>query len=243
MLSLKNSLPARIGRPLLLLGLLVSAVRGHSTVALDQNTASLLSGLGNQGDPTAGPLLAHSVATVRLRADDLQMDITAADSAAYALLEADLEPSTEATELHFERDQPRLIQRAAELFTLTNNGKPLQPLAAAVELTSTQDIIFHLTYPHVTPGPFRLQANYVDKIPPSERILVEVLDGNRSVLAYSSLGPGNPAMDVALPAPSQTPPQAVNYGEVFGLIGAMAAAAGLFFLIGKLRRQPPPAAD
>ncbi len=203
-------------------------------MAIDQNTSSLLAGLGNQGDPTAGPLLAHSVATVRLRADNVQIDVTMADTPAYALLAPDPytppDPAaSNAADLHFQHDQPLLQQLAAKLFALSNNGAPLGLLSATVELTPTQDILFHLAYPRAIPGQLQLQPLYIDRLPPSQRILVEVLDGNHAVLGYSSLGPANPIMDVTLPAPP--PPRTFDYRGLLGAVGALAGGGAVYITV------------
>lgn len=236
--------------------LLAGVAQGHSTITIDQTPASFLTGLKGDGQ-NAGPIIAHSLAVVRLRDDRTEIDVTIADSAAYQLLEHDpyVAPPAPAAasgnltggiDPHFTQDQPLLTQRGATLYALSSSGTALPPPTVNVELTKTQDIIFHLTYPHLAPGPLRLEALYTSQVPTGQAILAQVLDQNRSVIAYAVLNKDNPALDTTVPVPGAASPAAdaptrgASKGmQLLALAAGTAGALGLFWLLGRLRRTQP----
>lgn len=243
-----------LGWLLLFFGLLIPSAHGHSTIIIDQNTTSFLTNINKINGTNGGPLIVHSLVTVRLRSEDTQVDLTVADTAAYQLLDHDaylpadgvrttINPSP-SSDPHFNLDQAELGQLAPNLFSFTNNQQVMQPRSVVLELTSTQDVIFHFTYPPMAFGQLQIQAKYADKIPPDQRILVEVLGRERNVLAYAGLGKDNPSMIVSLDLPTPPPPPTISkISQIVSLLGGLLAATGAFLLLSKLRHQPAPPQD
>ena len=209
--------------------LLVPALHAHAILSFDPNAKSEFPITRDtvMGAPAA-PVVIQGMAEVRWRADDLEIDLTVADGAAYALLDhdpyqipaaADRLPATpsladQSSELpvihdpHFEADQPLLSQRAESLFTVTSNGQKLTLLDASVRLTAAQDVVFHLTYPRPAPGLLHMEIMYFNQVPTGQKVLVSVVDPAQKTIAAATIGADAPYLEVNVPGPAAAAPAA-----------------------------------
>jgi hypothetical protein len=249
------------------LALCAPALRAHDTLSFDPNAKPEFA---SNADPTLAPLapvVIQGMASARLRPDDLEIDLTVADGFAYKLLDHDpYEPPVNTTgsetanpeadsssglpivhDPHFTRDKQLLSKRGETLFIITSNGATLAPLAVAVDLTETQDVVFHITYPRPVAGPLRLEMTYFNLVPTGQKDMVTVLDTADKTIASTSVGSDTPYLDVDVPnpnaapvsvaIPAATPRPAAKSGNTLSLIlGTGAGLAVLFFCLKFLRR-------
>jgi len=244
----------------LTLGAILAAgsARAHDNLSFDPNAKPEF-GLGpNSMVGTPEPVVIQGMATARLRPTDLEIDLTVADGAAYKLLGADpyqppanasaSAPSADSSsglpvvhDPHFDADKPLLVKRGESLFRIENNGQVLNPLAVAVDLTESHDVVFHLTFPRVVPGALRLAFTYFDQIPAGQKDVVTVLDSAERTLATTSVGAKTPFLDVDVPTFTEKPPAPpaapLPLGKILAsLAGIVAGLVALIFLLQRIRR-------
>ena len=241
--------------------LIAPDLRAHDTLSFDPNAKPEFAMNANSviGAPAA-PALIHGLVSARLRPDNLEIDLTVADGAAYKLLDPDpYQPSIIAgassltgsenfssapsvADPHFEQDKPPLTRRAESLFIVTSNGAKLTPLATAVRLTETHDVVFHLTYPHPQPGSLHLALTYFNQVPEGQKVLLTVLNAADKTIASASVGATAPYLDVDLPGPlaatlpSTTPLAGKSGNFPLILMGVGAGLAALFWGLKFIRR-------
>jgi len=226
--------------------LFLPLARAHDTVVYDTVPGFSIGGAGN----ITGPSTLLATVTVRLRPKNLEVDLTMADAAAYGQLAGDpyqppaTTPPTAAnpgpagfSDQHFKQDQALLAQRGGTLLTLTSNGAPFEPLADTVEITSSQDIVFHLIYPPTPSGPVHLQTNFLDPKYPDKKVLVTVMDhaGNTSMLW--SMNASIPSVDIETTAPV-APAAVAPPHRWLGVVAGVAASLAVLWLMFKLRQSP-----
>jgi len=241
----------------LVAGLLLAAAPAgaHDTLSFDPNAPPEFP-LGPNpvlGSPAA--VVIQGMAIARLRPTDFEIDLTVADNAAYKLLDSDpyhppaTPPAVAADsssglpmirDPHFEADKPLLAKRGESLFIINNNGQTLNPLAVAVDLTESQDVVFHLTYPRVAPGALRVFITYFNQVPAGQKDIVTVRDGADKTIAATTVGANTPFLDVDVPGATPAAPapaKAFSLGKALGIIaGLVAGIAALIFLLKFLRR-------
>jgi hypothetical protein len=246
--------------------LCASGARAHDTLSFDPNAKPEFAMDPNTmiGGPPA-PVVIQGMATVRLRPSDLEIDLTVADGAAYKLLDHDpfQAPISSATaeastptvndssglpivhDPHFDQDKPLLAQRGETLFLITSNGAKLAPLAAAVDLSDTHDVTFHITYPKPPPGPLHMEMTYFNQVPAGQKDIVTVLDAAEKTLASASLSASTPYMDVPVDAPGAAPsamaappPNSPLKPSPFAFIAGVLAGIAAMFAVFKFLRRP-----
>ncbi len=244
---------------ILALGFLLAAASAHAhdMLSFDPNAPPEFPQALNPFAGSPEPVVIQGVAIARLRPHDLEIDLTVADGAAYKLLGADpFQPPVGADtasvtadsssglpvvhDPHFDADKLLLVKRGESLFRVETNGQVLDPLAVAVDLTESHDVVFHITYPHVAPGPLRLGFTYFDQIPAGLKDVVTVLDSAEKTLATTRVGAKTPFLDVevpgpvaVLPAPAGSFPLGKTLASLTGIVVGLVA---LIFLLLRLRR-------
>jgi hypothetical protein len=245
--------------------LLAPALCAHDVLSFDPNAKPefAMSPSEAMNAPPA-PVDIQGMASVRLRPDDLEIDLTVADGAAYRLLDHDPyqppattsvisapEPTADESsglpivhDPHFDADKQLLSRRAESLFTITSNGAKLALLDAAVDLTESHDVVFHLTYPRAAPGPLRLEMTYFNQVPAGQKDVVTVLDAAEKTIASTNTSADTPYLDVVVPqAATAAPPVAALAPAAGGkslpsLILGIGAGVAAMFLVLKFLRRP-----
>jgi hypothetical protein len=251
----------------LALGLALGApvLRAHDIISFDPNAKPEFASNADSliGAPPT-QIVIQGMASVRLRPDDLEIDLRVADGFAYKLLDHDpyqprvnttgdetLNPNTDSSsglpivhDPHFDQDKLLLGKRGESLFVITSNGGALAPLAVAVDLTESRDVVFHITYPHPAPGPLRLEMTYFNLVPAGQKDGVTVMDAADNSIASSSVDASSPYLDVDVPkpgvvnAPAATPPPAAKGGNILSLILGTGAGVAALCLALKFLRRP-----
>ncbi len=249
---------------ILLLGwavLFIPTANAHNTVVYDTVPGFAIGGAGN----ISGPFSLLAMVTVRLRSQNLEIDLTMADAAAYGLLANDpynaaVSPpqssaattplasnvsQPEFSDPHFMQDHSLLAQRGVTLLTLTSNGAPLVPLLTTVEMTTSQDVVFHLTYPPVSRGQLHLLLKCFDQSTADKKALINVMDATGHSLSLSSVDANTPAFDFDASPPSVQPAttaiSALTVRRGLGVVAGMVVGLAVLWLLFKLRQ--PPAKD
>lgn len=217
------------------------AAQAHDTIIYDPASAAQYSANGTW--TSAAPVTLHALAMARLRRDDLQIELTLADGAAFKLLDADpfvapadsANASATVSTQHFSQDQALLTQRGANLLVINNNGSPLKVLAVNVEPVTGGEIVFRLTYPPAIPGNLSFHPTYLGKIPTGQKDLLTVMDSSERTLGSTTLSQENPEFSVTVPAPSAG--VAPVWRKVAEAIGGVAVVAVLLVLLQKLSHR------
>jgi hypothetical protein len=223
---------------------LLTVAQAHDTISFDPNAPSQFSMNGTWGQTT--PTALHGFAIATLRPDTLEIDLTMADGAAYKLLDPSqattgtANATTDVTADQFAKDEPLFIERARTFFKVTNNGVADNLGSVTVELTTARDIVFHLLFPPVAPGPLHLEMTYLGQIPTGEKDLLTVLDHDGVTLASATLGADNPSLDVTVPVPGALAPGSKPRTNPWPImvIGGLTVAVVLA-LLNKLRKPHP----
>ncbi len=197
--------------------LAAGTARAHDTLSFDPNAPPEFPLGPNSIAGTPEPVVIQGLAIARLRPTDFEIDLTVADSAAYRLLDPDPYPLPAGPpapaavvdsssglpvvhDPHFDQDKAALVKRGESLFIINNNGKTLDPLAVAVDLTDAKDVVFHITYPRVAPGSLRVFINYFNQVPAGQKDIVTIIDDpHKPPLATTNVGAKTPYLDVDVP--------------------------------------------
>jgi len=231
MAHLRHLAARTLGGGCLLAVLSAPLARAHDTIEVNLNALPSYSIKGAWTTAGMASVKVHGMATMLLRRDGLEIELTMADTAAYRLLEHDpyvapanaspadtgvsvATATTVATNVadaatihdpHFESDQALLNDRAATLFTITSNGATLPPLVSSVSFTGGRDVVFHLTYTRPQIGPLHVAVNYFNQVPAGQRDIVTIMDDTGKTLLSTDVGAEMPFLDAQIPPPTVRP--------------------------------------
>lgn len=153
------------------------------------------------------PLRAHdpfsSWTEAHIHDDRIELELSMSRSSALLLL-ADSAKLAPITLENFPGYEPKLKAIAGELFELSAGNRVLQPVAAGVQPTGTDDVAFRLRYPRPESGPLRFLGFYFDSLVDGHvgTLVVSLADGTN--LGWSPLSVDQPAFEVTLPPAAAT---------------------------------------
>jgi hydrogenase/urease accessory protein HupE len=179
----------------------------------------------------------ENTAIARLLADRMEIRLTLALTTARTIDTDGADLPTDFDRSGIPALRQRLLARAGSLFEVTSHDSPLALSRAELVVDSEDEFTFLLIYPRPAPGPFRLRAAHMTKLPYGGTYLT-IQGKAEEVLASTLLMADDLTLEALAPPPGAlTKPPATPRFETFFRLGVKHIVTGydhLLFLIGLL---------
>jgi hypothetical protein len=143
--------------------------------------------------------LTASHATVRLKADTVEVEIKIAADSAWPLVQDTVAPGALFVLEDFPTTgRPVLVAFARQMQELSAGGRAIPPRTVDVAVVE-DNFVFTLSYPRPARGAAILRETYLRSTPPDYRFLALLVDENDQPLTSRILHGADPAADIALP--------------------------------------------
>lgn len=154
----------------------------------------------------AGHDLTTSYATVRFKADALELQVKIAADSAWSAVQATVAPGAVFVLEEFETvGKSQLIAFGRQMEELTIDGKVVPPRAIAVAVVE-DNFVFTFLYPRPSRGPVQMTEKYLKLMAPDYASRVAVVDQNDKPIASKTLHIPDVTFSLPLPAsPAKSP--------------------------------------